>query len=545
VTADQAREGIHGSATASMGSFGTHTGATMVQYGRGRTTLDLTAGVSHTGRYLDPPVQENFSNSGTGSSFAVHFEREFAESDRLGAIVRHGQTRFLVPNERIQEEAGQRQERTNAETTGQLSYQHIFSTDLLGDLRGMARTLTAGLSSNALATPIVAQQDRGFREGYVKGTITAHAGAHEWKAGLDASFGTIREAFGYQTADPGEFDSDVPSSFAFAGRRSDREQAVFIQDQARLGPWTINAGLRWDHYSLVVDQSAFSPRLGVAWSWPAADLVVRASYDRAFQTPAVENLLLSSSPSLDRLSSAVVRLPVLPSRGNFLEVGFSKRLSGNLRLDVTHFSRRMDNFGDDDLLLNTGISFPMAWSRAEIQGTEMKLELPRWRRLSGYVSYTNMVGYGYLPIAGGLLVGDEAASDLNSTSRFPVSQDQRHTMRGRVNWQLSGRSWIALAGSYGSGLPVQFQGNTEQALAQYGPRIVDRVDLETSRVRPNLSLDTSASLIVLKTDKQRVRIQADVVNLTNRLNVIDFAGLFSGTALAPPRSVAARVHVEF
>ena len=30
-------------------------------------------------------------------------------------------------------------------------------------------------------------------------------------------------------------------------------------------------------------------------------------------------------------------------------------------------------------------------------------------------------------------------------------------------------------------------------------------------------------------------------NLTNRLDVINFAGLFSGTALAAPRSVAVRV----
>ena len=43
----------------------------------------------------------------------------------------------------------------------------------------------------------------------------------------------------------------------------------------------------------------------------------------------------------------------------------------------------------------------------------------------------------------------------------------------------------------------------------------------------------------------RVRLQADLLNLTNRLNVIDFAGLFSGTALAPPRSVAVRLQAEF
>jgi len=37
----------------------------------------------------------------------------------------------------------------------------------------------------------------------------------------------------------------------------------------------------------------------------------------------------------------------------------------------------------------------------------------------------------------------------------------------------------------------------------------------------------------------------DVQNLTDRLNVIDFAGLFSGTALGMPRSGAVRLQAEF
>jgi len=42
-----------------------------------------------------------------------------------------------------------------------------------------------------------------------------------------------------------------------------------------------------------------------------------------------------------------------------------------------------------------------------------------------------------------------------------------------------------------------------------------------------------------------VRLQLDVTNLTNQLNVIDFAGLFSGTAAAPPRMAEGRVQFEF
>lgn len=42
-----------------------------------------------------------------------------------------------------------------------------------------------------------------------------------------------------------------------------------------------------------------------------------------------------------------------------------------------------------------------------------------------------------------------------------------------------------------------------------------------------------------------MRFQADGSNLNNRLNVIDFGGLFSGNAIAPGRSFALRLTTNF
>jgi outer membrane receptor for Fe3+-dicitrate len=370
-------------------------------------------------------------------------------------------------------------------------------------------------------------------------------GAHEWKVGGDLTVGSVREQFGYQITDADQFDPGTPPVFGFNARRHDSEQALFVQDQIRMRSWTVNAGVRWDRYDLVVNQSAVSPRVGIAWSWPAADLVVRASYDRAFQTPAIENILLASSPAVDTLSENVVRLPVRPSIGNFYEMGVSKALFRAFRVDASYFDRTMTNFADDDLLLNTGVSFPIAFRRAAIRGTEVKLDLPHWRALSGFVSYAWMQGTGELPITGGLFLGDEATSRLTSTESFPISQDQRHTLRGRVAYQLRPSAWVALDTAYGSGLPFEFSGDLDQAIAQFGERIVDRVNFETGRVRPSLSFDASAGVTLAKTATHSVRVQIDVRNLTDRLNVINFAGLFSGTALAAPRSVALRLRADF
>ena len=545
VTTANPRQGLHGSAVASVASFGTANGGANAQYGWSRALLGISVSAAHTNRYLDPPVEENFTNTGTGANAGIQFDREFSEADRLGVVIRHGQSRFLVPNERVQEEAGQRQERSSRDTTGQFSYQRVLSSAVVAELRAMVRSVGADLASNTSSTPIAAFQDRGFRETYLKGTVAGHAAVHEWKAGLDADFGSVREAFSYNITDPTAFDPRVPLEFTFSDRANDREQSAFFQDQLRLGAWTINGGLRWDRYRLLVDEHAVSPRLGVAWSWPRADLVLRASYDRAFQTPAIENLLLASSPRLEGLNDDVVRLPVPPSFGHFFDAGISKRVFSVARVDVTRFARRMNNLADDDVLLNTGVSFPIAFDRAEIHGTEIKLDVPRWKSWSGFVSYSHMRGTGFLPVSGGLLLGDDAASALTSTQSFPISQDQRHTVRGRVAYQLSDRAWVALAASYGSGLPVEFGGDPAQALEQYGPRIVGQVDFDEGRVRPSASIDAAFSAVVFRTERKAVRVQANVVNLADRLNVINFAGLFSGTALAAPRSFGVRLQVDF
>ena len=59
-------------------------------------------------------------------------------------------------------------------------------------------------------------------------------------------------------------DNDESTPFSFQARRPDLEQAIFIQDRIRLNNWTISAGLRWDHYQLVVNDQGIQPRFSVA-----------------------------------------------------------------------------------------------------------------------------------------------------------------------------------------------------------------------------------------------------------------------------------------
>jgi len=343
------------------------------------------------------------------------------------------------------------------------------------------------------------------------------------------------------------FDRDVPQDFHFSGAAHGRTQSAFIQDLWRIGKLNVSAGLRFDHYRLVANDSAWSPRLGVAYEVPKAGLVLHGAYDRVFQIPAIENILLASSDEVRNLGGEGAFLPLNPSRGNFVETGFSKRLSRKVRLDGNWYRRSFQNFADDSLLLNTGISFPIAFSKATIRGFEAKVDVHPLGPVSGQLSYSNMIGVGRLPVAGGLFLGDEVNGLLDGSGSFPVSQDQRNTLRSRIRIQVHPRVWFAVAHSYNSGLPFEIEGpsSPEFIAEQYGARILGRINDERGRIRPSANLDASIGIELAHSDHLKVRAQVDVFNLTNRLNLINFAGVFSGTALDAPRSYAVRLRTEF
>ena len=77
--------------------------------------------------------------------------------------VRHELSRFEIPNELVQQDAGQLQTGDNFETLGSVHFQHIFSADSLGSLEGMVRDNANDLYSNDLSTPIIAFQKNDFR----------------------------------------------------------------------------------------------------------------------------------------------------------------------------------------------------------------------------------------------------------------------------------------------------------------------------------------------------------------------------------------------
>jgi hypothetical protein len=541
--------GLHGEIDAEGGSFSSGSIHGALFYSAGGNRFSVSGDGFHTDRYLDPPVLGNYTNLGNSGGFSVSYEHDFSNGDRIFATFPQHAVRYLVPNELIQQQAAQRQDAAQNETGGQIHYTHAFSTDILLSIAASVRDSTALLSSNALSTPVIVSQDRGYREGYARADLAGHHGRHDWKVGFDGIFNPVHEDLRYQITDPTQFDSNTALQFQFSDHHWDVEPSAYVQDQIQLGKWNISAGLRFDHYGFAVNKSAWSPRISVSRYISSLDLLLHASYDRVFQTPALENLLLASSPQLDSVSDLVVRLPVQPAMANYYEVGFTKPFAGKFRIDGNVFLRDFHNYSDDDTLLDTGVSFPIAFSTAEIHGEEVQIAVPHWGRFSGFLSYSNQFGIGRGPITGGLFLGSDT-SGIADRSKFPVSQDQRNTLRARVRFQATTKLWFATSAEYGSGLPADLGGPVTSEdinffITQYGSAIVNKVNFAAGRVRPNFSLDAAAGATLYHKEGKDVTVQIEGNNLTNRLNVINFASLFSGTAVGTPRSVSARLKVGF
>jgi len=580
--------GFHGQLTFFGGTYDTAGINTQDQYTSGKNTFGLSASGNMTGHYLNPVVPENYTNNGTTASFSLSYERELTPKDRLTVIVRHELARYQIPNELVQQNGayvpnadntvgcppvppadepsdcvfvpgGQLQTGDNFETMGSVSYQHTFSSDTIGVLRGMARDNSYDFYSNPASGPLIATQHNDFKEIYFNGSVSVHHGRQELKAGIESDAIFLHENFSYVMPDCADLSNPQcpinlgildagATTFAFRGSRPDLEQSAYVQDAIRFGNWSVNAGLRWDHYQLLLNQNALSPRLAIARYFPSLGVNIHASYDRIFQTPSFENILLSGSPAAEALDTTVaaVQLPVQPSHGNYYELGATKAFFGKLRLDTNMFRRDVNNYADDSQILSTGISFPIAFRKAILYGAEAKLEVLKWGRLSGFASYSYIVGNVWNPVTGGLFLGDDATgATTRLTGHFPDSQDQRNTLRARVRYQVAPRLWFALESDYNSGLPFEADLTPQQYGAEYGQAVINHLNFNRGRIGPYLTENASVGVDLYQREKHSVRFQGDAANISNELELIDFGGLFSGNAIGPARQYTFRLVSTF
>jgi len=539
-----------GNVQASTGSHATHQGSSVFG-GPMSSSTALTLGFSgqKSDRFLDPVHPDNLHNSGNAANGTAEFSWLLSPASTLSVVGGVGRTSFEVPHNEQQEDAEQDQRQTNLQTWQTASWQRAWSGDTVSQIAAYHRSGSAALVGTERDTPLFLSADRTLRRVGVLGSVTHHRGKHVLKAGVEASRLSLREDFSFVVTDEGEGEDadlseaalahDDDNPFVFAGRANPTLVAAYAQDSVQFGGGlTVDFGVRVDRARMLIESSQWSPRLGAAYRVPDSGTTIRGSVDRFFQPPQAENLLLGSSEEARTLSPFVDETgggeDLEPERQWATELGINQSLPHGLRLDVSYWRRRVDNVSDPNVLFGTTIIVPNAIARGKADGVDVRLDLPRRRGASGYVSYTNARVVNFGPVTGGLFLEDEVIEIADGTE-FTPDHDQRHVAAFGASYDRPGGGfWASVGGRYESGTPLEVdEGELDELMARPGSELVN---FETGRVRPRLLFDALAGMRLLRAGGHELSLRAGLLNLTGERFAYNFGNPFSGTHFGAGRT---------
>lgn len=546
-----------GGASLGMGSF--HARELAANAG-GR--LHRTIGVYFNGstsisdRFLDPIDLGNFNNRGGTIKLNARADWHPTEKDIVLIDIAANGADFHVTNRLKQQLAGQDQEQRLRDQGQSVSWQHVWSANAVSNVAWFRRSYESKLIGSEFDTPINATQDRRHaRQGFLAG-LTIGKGSHTIKSGIEAARVTPREFFTFAVTDPEEADelevSDAAlaftpeNPFVFRGSQNGTWFSWYIQDTFNpTKNLRVNAGLRYDRSTMPVTDDQLSPRIGAAWTIERTRTVLRASFNRMFMPPQVENLLLSNSVEARQLSPFAEGNPggaeIHPESVSAYEVGFAQDIAGLVRLDVAFWHRNFRNFDDPNVFFGTTIAFPNSVAKGFARGLDVRLDMPIYKGWSSFISYTNGRILQTGPINGGLFLTDEAI-EIGPGTKFLPDHDQRNVGAFGLSYQR-GKWWASLSGRYESGVPLEVEEDRLEDLME--ERGAELVDFDRARVKPWYVFDLSAGIELISRDRVTVSAQFDLQNLADRPFAYNFGNPFEGTHFGHPRIAGGRLRINF
>lgn len=242
-----------------------------------------------------------------------------------------------------------------------------FAPDLPGDL------LYNGIAQDAFKsdTAFASQTDGSYKL----------SDAHTVRAGFYFQHDDARSNTSSQVlpVDPvtGVQTTDVPLVVIDNGTQSQAIESVYLQDEWRVWqPFTLNYGVRFDHYGAYSNGSQLSPRVNFVWEL-AEGTTVHGGYSRYFTPPPFE---LIGSETLSRfinttaLPPGSVTLDTSPvaEHANYYDFGVQQKLlDRTLTLGVDSFYRQAQHLIDEGQFGAPIILTPFNYRYGLIGGVEL------------------------------------------------------------------------------------------------------------------------------------------------------------------------------
>ena len=549
---------LAGSLELSGGSFNARELSASVGGGGKSAGFFVAGSASKSNRYLDPVDPRNFNNRGGAARLNLRTDWHPTGDDILILNLSVNGSSFRVPNNEGQELAGQHQRQELMDNRESISWQRAFSQHTVSNVAFFHSFREAELIGSALDTPLFAAQDRSHTRLGLLASVTHAVGRHSLKAGAEATRITPAEFFTFAVTDreaareegvsEAALAFDRSNPFVFRDRKTRGQASAYVQDTfAPVVNLTVNAGLRYDHSSLLVSEQQFSPRAGAVYFIPKTRTAIRGSFNRLFMPPQIENLLLADSEQARALSPFQAATGgganVRSERTSAYEAGFAQDVGGWLKLDAVYWWRHFRNYDDPNVFFSTTVIFPNSVDRGFARGLDVRLDVPEKRGWSAYLSYTNQRILQTGPINGGLFLTDDVI-EIGPGTRFIPDHDERNVAAFEVMYRHAKTGvWAALSGRYESGVPLEIDPDRLEELKS-APG-ADLVDFGRERVKPWAVLGASAGAELFRNERIGLRVQFDVLNLADRGFAYNFGNPFEGTHFGYPREFSGRVRVVF
>lgn len=526
-------------------------------------------------RLLDPVNPDNLHNHGDSERAFLRFD--FANSDSTSAVRVSGlvgRTNRDVPNTYTQEAANTDNRVQTNDWNANLGWQIVFGPTTVLDTTVFARNNRLTYYGSPNDPSVITESKRSLDNYGVQPTLSFQVGpANTFKVGATFKNYPIQERFSFGITDPGLNDPNSPDYnpnlapydltrggdfFRFQQSKTVTYVAGFVEDTVRLGNLTAQLGLRYDHNSFPKTESQLQPRVGLAYFIPTTKTVLRASYNRIFETPEYENILFSSSTAAAALVPPDVQasrelgggvLLVPAEKQDAYDVGLQQAIGSYLRLDIDFWKRDAKNAGDQDQFQNTGIVFPLAFTSGKLHGWNVRLDLAPIAGVRGYASVGHVRAIYVPPFAGGLFL-DAGALDSITGGPFLIDHDEQLQAQAGLSYDI-GKSgvWVAANARYDSGLvadttPEELLADPDNAFAAPYVRIESGGDLGPNRVAPRTIWSFSAGADLAKIGLP-FSLQVDLLNAFDKQGVYNILSVFGGTHVIPPRTIAGRLRYSF
>jgi hypothetical protein len=356
-----------------------------------------------------------------------------------------------------------------------------------------------------------------------------------------------------------------------------------VQDSITAGNFLFNVGFRLDRYDGLASKTGPQPRLGIAYNIKETGTVLRIAYARTMETPFNENLLLSSATGVGGLAQNVFganSVPISPGNRNQFNAGFQQAIGKYLLIDADYFWKYTHNAYDFNVLLNTTITFPIAWHNSKLDGVTGRVSTTNLKGFQAYWTFGHTRARYFPPETGGLI--SQGAPLVNGV--FRIDHDQAFQSTANFRYQRPHNAeWIALTWRYDSGLVVSGVPDSAAAINLSPSQQVsiglacngmfatvdnpinscsgpvtsklltlpqaghENDDHNPDRVKPRnvFNLGFGTDNLLHAEGRKRIVASLEIANLTNKVALYNFLSTFSGTHFLQPRTLVARIGFTF